>query len=121
MHACFLANCVDFLVESIHHYLHRHNSLIYNYLDEYLYIFHDSGFIVKDVDISEITTDNERNVFKIISSSRGEKLDLSKHSQGTEIKAITYSNMQVKEKEVTNKEAERSTNNRCDVWVIVDI
>ena len=37
-------------------------------------------------------------------------MDLSRHPQGTEIKAITYSNMQVHE-----------TEDRSDVSVIVDI
>ena len=36
--------------------------------------------------------------------------DRNKHVQGTEIKAITYSNMQIHKKE-----------DRCDLFVIVDI
>jgi SHS2 domain-containing protein len=48
--------------------------------------------------------------YEIKSSAKGEKINLSKHSLGTEIKAITYSNMQIVEMP-----------NRCDVWVIVDI
>lgn len=46
----------------------------------------------------------------ITSTALGEKIDILKHTQGTEVKAITYSNMQVKEEE-----------NRCEIWVIVDI
>ncbi len=48
--------------------------------------------------------------FFIRSEGDGEIFDLEKHSQGTEVKAITYSNMQVKD-----------ADGRCDVWVIVDI
>ncbi len=40
----------------------------------------------------------------------GDIFDLSKHSVGTEIKAITYSNMQIHEKD-----------DRVDLFVIVDI
>jgi SHS2 domain-containing protein len=40
----------------------------------------------------------------------GEVFDLSKHTQGTEIKAITYSNMQI-----------HHDKPRKDVYVIVDI
>lgn len=40
----------------------------------------------------------------------GNIFDPSKHPQGTEIKAITYSNMQINENE-----------DRCDLYVIVDI
>ena len=40
----------------------------------------------------------------------GETFELGKHPQGTEIKAVTYSNMQINEKE-----------DKVDVYVIVDI
>jgi SHS2 domain-containing protein len=48
--------------------------------------------------------------------SEGEKFDLSKHPQGTEVKAITYSAMQIHE-----KPAEGNTPASVDVYVIVDI
>jgi len=48
--------------------------------------------------------------YTITSSAKGEKINVSKHAQGTEVKAITYSNMQIKDE-----------SNRCDIWVIVDI
>ncbi|CAB1117265.1 unnamed protein product [Ectocarpus sp. CCAP 1310/34] len=41
----------------------------------------------------------------------GETFDLSKHPQGTEVKAITYSNMQINE----------GPDGRTDIYVIVDI
>ena len=40
----------------------------------------------------------------------GETFDLSKHPQGTEVKAITYSNMQV-----------HDTDDKHEVFVIIDI
>ncbi len=42
--------------------------------------------------------------------SFGEKFDGARHTQGTEIKAITYSNMQIHE-----------SSDRSDLYVIVDI
>ena len=41
----------------------------------------------------------------------GETFDISKHPQGTEVKAITYSNMQIHE----------DNEKGCDVFVIIDI
>jgi len=40
----------------------------------------------------------------------GEKLDLSRHPQGTEVKAITFSNMQIHQRE-----------DQVDLFVIIDI
>lgn len=48
--------------------------------------------------------------------SRGEQFTLDKHPQGTEVKAITYSNMQIIE-----KAAEKDKPARVDVFVIIDI
>jgi len=48
--------------------------------------------------------------FKIKAVGFGEPFDLNKHPQGTEVKAITYSNMQVHENE-----------NFSEVFVIIDI
>lgn len=85
---------------------HDEKSLVYNFLDEWLFIFHDQGFVPNRVVIHCI----DRTNFSIHSSATGETFDSSKHSKGTEIKAITYSNMQIQE-----------TKAKCDIWVIVDI
>ena len=55
-------------------------------------------------------TEDMLSIFLDHHSSSGEKFDLEKHPQGTEVKAITYSAMQIHEKA-----------DRCDLYVIVDI
>ena len=52
----------------------------------------------------------DRENFKIKARGFGETFEIGKHPQGADVKAITYSNMQIHEKE-----------NRSDVYVIVDI
>ncbi len=48
----------------------------------------------------------------MLASRRGEKFDRQRHASGTEIKAITYSAMQV---------TERTEEGDAEVFVIVDI
>ncbi|KAL7446045.1 hypothetical protein ACHAXH_009657 [Discostella pseudostelligera] len=87
---------------------HDLKSLIYSYLDEWLFNFHDTGFVPKEIEISEFR--REVDDWRIVSSGKGEMMDISRHPQGTEVKAITYSGMRVEEK-----------HGRCDVFVVVDI
>ncbi|XP_044184329.1 protein archease-like isoform X1 [Acropora millepora] len=82
-------------------------NLLFHFLDEFLFLMcADPYFIVKEVEILEFDKEN----FKIRAIGRGEEFDLNKHPQGTEVKAITYSNMQV-----------HDNDNRHDVYVIIDI
>nr|XP_002731823.1 PREDICTED: protein archease-like [Saccoglossus kowalevskii] len=82
-------------------------SLLYQLLDEFLFVFSaEPFFIAKEVKIIEFDREN----FKIVAEGYGETFDLDKHPQGTEVKAITYSNMQVHEEVPTN-----------DCYVIIDI
>ena len=81
-------------------------SLVFSFLNEWLFVFHDTGFIAREVEIMQF--DHDR--FTIHSSGKGELMDLKKHRQGTEVKAVTYSNMQIREE-----------SGRCDIWVIIDI
>ncbi len=86
---------------------HDMDSLLFNFLDEVLFLFNAEPFLTcKTIEITEF----DREKFTISAKCKGEPFDLSKHPQGTEIKAITYSNMQIYDEE-----------NRHEVYVIVDI
>ncbi|GBL93591.1 Protein archease-like [Araneus ventricosus] len=82
-------------------------SLLFHFLDEFLYVFSaEPYFIARKVKILYF----DRVQFKIKARGYGEAFDLDKHPQGTEVKAITYSNMQVHE-----------TPDKCELFVIIDI
>ena len=69
-------------------------SLLFHLLDEFLFLFcAEPFFIAREVKITEFDREN----FRIVAEGHGETFDLSKHPQGTEVKAITYSNMQIHE------------------------
>jgi SHS2 domain-containing protein len=106
---------------------HDVESLVFNYLTELLGLFHASKFVVRRVEIIHLerpptatnatastssSKNEEEGVWKIPSCiCYGENLSVpSKHRPGTEIKAITYSHLQIVERD-----------DRCDIWVIVDI
>ncbi|XP_063312042.1 protein archease [Pelobates fuscus] len=81
-------------------------SLLYHFLDEWLYKFSaDQFFVPREVKVLHI----DRMSFKIRSIGWGEEFNLSKHPQGTEVKAITYSAMQIHEDQ------------KPEVYVIIDI
>jgi SHS2 domain-containing protein len=54
----------------------------------------------------------DREKFEITGRAWGESFDLKKHPAGTEIKAITYSNMQINENQ---------QDGNTHIYVIVDI
>ncbi|KAI6652116.1 Protein archease-like [Oopsacas minuta] len=84
-------------------------SLLFHLLDEFLFLFSaDPFFIPREVKITHLDIKN----FKVTAIGRGETFDISKHPQGAEVKAITYSNMQVINSEDGKK---------WDCYVIVDI
>ena len=81
-------------------------NMLYHFLDEWLYVFSaEPFFIPRVVEITEFDLEN----FKIKCKGYGEEFDISKHPQGTEVKAITYSNMQIYD------------NDKHEVFVIIDI
>ncbi|XP_053383211.1 protein archease-like [Mercenaria mercenaria] len=82
-------------------------SMLFHFMDEWLFVFSaEPFFIAKKVVITEFDKEN----FKIKSIGYGEEFDIQKHPQGTEVKAITYSNMQIYDDE-----------DRHEVFVIIDI
>lgn len=82
-------------------------SMLFNIMDECLYVFHTESFVMKHIAFTIFDTDN----YRISATARGGKFDATRHSQGTEVKAITYSNMQIVQK---NK-------GKAETFVIVDI
>ncbi|CAF1443178.1 unnamed protein product [Adineta steineri] len=82
-------------------------NLLYKFLSEWLEIYGtEDYFVARKIEIILF----DRNELRIIARGYGETFDLSRHTQGTEVKAITYSNMQIHEEASTH-----------DVYVIVDI
>merc|ERR1712001_766702 len=99
---------------------------LYNFLDEWLFTFNaDPFFVPFKIEITKFNrtsnenqsqnrteleaTDSEDNI-EIEAIGFGETFDLQKHPQGTEVKAITYSAMQINENA-----------NYAEVFVIIDI
>ncbi|XP_071105377.1 protein archease-like [Haliotis cracherodii] len=82
-------------------------SLLFHFLDEFLFLFSAEPYIIpRVVKITEFDVEN----FRIKAEGYGESFDISKHPQGTEVKAITYSNMQIHDKE-----------GQHELFVIIDI
>jgi len=90
------------------------SSLLYQFLEEVLFLFVTEFYVFKKVTITEWQAKGDS--FRLKFKAYGEEFDLSKHPQGTEIKAITYSAMQVIPPEKNTKNP-----NRAELWVIVDI
>ena len=67
--------------------------LLVNYLREVLYMFSGQGLLLKDFSILEI---NGRH---LVAEVRGEPFDSARHSIKTEIKAVTYHEMEIRETE----------------------
>ncbi|XP_077280452.1 protein archease [Temnothorax americanus] len=84
-------------------------SLLFHFLDELLFMFSAEPYMVaKKVKITEF----DRQRFKIKATAYGEEFAIGKHTQGSEVKAITYSAMQI---------YERPRVDRPEIFVIVDV
>lgn len=83
---------------------HDMESLLYEFLNEMLMLFCIDKLVCKEVKILEF----DREAFRIKAQGKGERWSREKHRHGTEIKAITYSAMQMYEKD-----------GRAEVFVIV--
>ena len=65
--------------------------LLYHLLDEFLYMFSTEMHICRCIEITSF----DEHKFSISARGYGEKMDLKKHEQGTEIKAITMHMMKI--------------------------
>lgn len=83
--------------------------LLFHFLDELLFLFSAEPYLVcKKLEITKFDLDN----FEIACRCYGEPFELGKHPQGTEVKAITYSAMQV---------VQDTAKDLYEVFVIIDI
>uniref|UniRef100_A0A0N5C8I9 Archease domain-containing protein n=1 Tax=Strongyloides papillosus TaxID=174720 RepID=A0A0N5C8I9_STREA len=99
-----IENCYTFDVTATGHDM---KTLLFNLLNNFLYSFTtEPYFIPRVVKVIEF----DRNEFKIVVRGYGESFDISYHSKGAEVKAITYSNMQIHE-----------SPDKAEIFVIIDI
>ncbi|KAJ1452659.1 Archease domain-containing protein [Pelagophyceae sp. CCMP2097] len=83
-------------------------AFIFRFLDELLFRFSADNIACATVKVDALVC--TEGSWSATVSSTGERFDLSKHPQGCEVKAITYSNMQI-----------HQDKGRHDLFVIVDI
>lgn len=87
---------------------HDLHSLLFHWLDELLFSFATDFFVPKSIKITKF--ERSEGSLSIEAEGQGEVFDRQRHVSGTEIKAITYSAMQINE-----------ADDDSEVFVIVDI
>ncbi|KAL7074512.1 hypothetical protein ACQ4LE_006320 [Meloidogyne hapla] len=107
-------------------------SLLYNILDTCLYNFSTEPFFIgssaRVLDLNRHFSSGIEE-FSIHLRVWGESFDLKRHPPGTEVKAITYSNMQIivagqrlqQNEEESQKVLNEGKNNKTEIFVIIDI
>ncbi|KAI3420208.1 Protein archease [Globodera pallida] len=111
---------------------HDLSALVYNMLDNCLYSFSAEPFFIGRVAKVLNLKKPAGNTGEELSAHMriwGESFDLQKHPPGTEIKAITYSNMQIIRKDGVEEGGRKKAtggeavgwHGRTDIFVIVDI
>jgi len=71
-------------------------ALLFDFLTEFLYIFDVDGLLFSKIVVEEIKKKND-DEYSLVAKASGEPLDKSRHSIGIEVKAITYSYMNIEE------------------------
>ena len=106
---------------------HDAHSLLFAFLDELLFNFHTTMTVCNAVQVLPIERRGE-GTWRVRGTGVGERFVDGVHEQGTEIKAITYSAMQIVERDeaeaAANEPAEESNpgaKRRAELFVIVDI
>ena len=71
-------------------------ALLFDFLSEFLYIFDVDELVFNQICVHSIEKFNDN--YKLRATLKGEKFDLDKHEIGIEVKAITYSFLNIEEK-----------------------
>ena len=83
-------------------------ALLFDFLSELLFIFDVNELVFNTIQV-QITKESE-DLYVLNASLRGEKFDLTKHEVGIEVKAITYSFMNITE-----------SKNKVEISIVFDI
>jgi SHS2 domain-containing protein len=70
-------------------------ALLFDFLSEFLYIFDVNELVFSQIHVSKI--EKFKDKYKLQATLKGEKFDLDKHEIGIEVKAITYSFLNIEE------------------------
>ena len=106
---------------------HDAHSLLFAFLDELLFNFHTTMTVCNAVQVLPI--ERGEGTWRVRGTGVGERFVDGVHEQGTEIKAITYSAMQIVERDEAATKAAASNpdesnpgaKSRAELFVIVDI
>jgi len=71
-------------------------ALLFDFLSEFLYIFDVDELVFSQIYVNKIEKSNDN--YMLQATLKGEKFDLDKHEIGIEVKAITYSFLNIEEK-----------------------
>lgn len=83
-------------------------ALCFDFLSEFLYIFDVEELVFSYISVKSIEKIEDK--YKLNAVVRGEKFDKDKHEIGTEVKAITYSFMNIEEKK-----------NKVEIDIVFDV
>ena len=83
-------------------------ALCFDFLSEFLYIFDVEELVFNKINVETIEIKNTK--FKLKAVANGEKFNRNKHEIGTEVKAVTYSFMEISEKK-----------NKVEIDIVFDI
>ena len=72
-------------------------ALLFDFLSEFLYIFDVDGLVFSQICVIKI--EKIKDKYKLYANLKGEKFNLGKHEIGIEVKAITYSFLNIEEKQ----------------------
>ena len=82
-------------------------SLLYNFLNECLFLFSGEGIVCRHVHVPSLSRPSSTHpLWRVVGYAYGESFNTRKHAPvGTEVKAITYSHMQIFAKELESAPA----------------
>lgn len=83
-------------------------ALLYDFLSEFLFLFDVEKLVFGEIKVLSIENKNEGLCLE--ANLKGEQFDKDKHELGTEVKAVTYSYMKIKERK-----------DQVDIEIVLDI